>query len=340
VAAPGRIHHSIVVEAAVALVDLWQPFAPCGHFLSPVGFVLRVGLGDRAVAEEGHFADQVLGAEVADLCSPDLVEAAVHETLVHLYNPDLAALAILNDSVVAVHLCLVVAGSEDHTVDPARQYHDTVHQNSLLLHIHVHWVAAHVLLCLVAVGLVGHSVDPASCRLHGFRSRRHRLVSHIRSAAADGLLAYNLAVHNLVGNSLGRTGRVRSRCPRHCLCNFGDAAGSYRIHNHRIHRVAGRSGRSLDRRTGRSCHIVVAEDSRHAVFAPEPAGAGRSMLDEELGRSWTDRTPCCQSIGCESGGIACMLQKGTRREAAFNGSNEGCTAERQTPEQAFPTEAM
>lgn len=50
-----------------------------------------------------------------------------------------------------------------------------------------------------------------------------------------------------------------------------------------------------------------------------------------VGRSGTDRTPCCQSNGCESGGIGRMLQKGTRRRAAFNGSNEGCMAERQSP---------
>jgi len=339
-AAPGKIRHSIAAEAVVALADLWQPFAPCGHFLNPVGFVVRVGLGDRAVAEEGHFANQVLGPEVVDLCSPDLAEVAVHEISIHLYNPDWAALAILNDSMVAVHLCLVVAGSEDHTDDPARQLLGTVHQHSHLLHIHVHWVAAHVLLCLVAVGLVGHIVDPASYRLLDVRPRKPHLASHIHSAAVDGLLACNLGVRNLVENSLDRIARVRSRYSRHCLCNFGHAAGSYRVRNHRIRRVAGRSGRSPDHRTGHSCHIAAAEDSRHSVFAPEPAGAGRSMLDEELGRNWTDRTPCCQSIGCESGEITCMLQKGTRREAAFNCSNAVCTAERQTSEWTTPTEAI
>lgn len=320
VAAPGKIRHSVAAEAVVALADLWQPFAPCGHFLNPVGFVLRVGLGDRVVDEEAHFADQVLGTEVVDLGSLDLAEAAVHETSVHLYNPDLAALAILNDSVVAVHLCLVVAGSEYHTDDPARQLRGTVHWHTHPLHNHAHWVAAHLLLCLVAVGLVGHIVDPASYRLLDVRPRKPRSVSHIHFAAADGRLACSLAVHNPDENSPGHTARVHSRYPHHCLCNSGHAAGSNHIHNRRIHRVAGRSDRSPDHKTGHSCHIAAAEDSRHSVFAPEPAGAGRSMLDEELGRSWTDRTPCCQSIGCESGEVACMLQKCTRRRAAFNGA--------------------
>ena len=322
-AAPCRIRHSIATEAAVGLADLWQSLAPCGHFSGPVDFVLWVGLRDPAVAEEDRSGDQGLGAEVVDLGSLDLAEAAVHEALVHLYNLDSAAPAILNDSVVAVHLCLVVAGSEDHTDDPARQLLGTVHRHVHLLHIHVHWIAARVLLCPVAVGLVGHIVDPARYRLLDVRPRKPRLIFHIRSAAGDDLLAYSLAVHNPVENSLGRTARVHSRWPRHCLCNFGHAAGSCRIRNHRIHRVAGRSGRSLDHRTGHSCHIVAAEDSRHFVFAPEPAGADHSRLAEELGRSWTGRTPCCRSIGCESGEIACMLQKGTRRRAASNEAMRG-----------------
>ena len=256
---------------------------------------------------------------MVDLDSPDLAVAAVHEVLVHFYDPDLAALVILNDSVVEVHLSLAVAGSEDHIADLARQHRDTVHRHSHILHMHVHWVVAHVLLCLVAVGLVGHIVDPASCRLPGVRSRKHHLVFHIHSAAVDDLLVYSLAARNLAENSLGHTARIRSRCQRHCLGSSGHAAGSYRIHSHRIHRIAGRSGHSPDHKAGRSCHIAAAEDSRHCVFAPEPAGAGRSMLDEELGRSWTDRTPCYQSIGCESGEMAYMLQKGTtRRKAAFN----------------------
>lgn len=338
VAAAGKIHHPIAVEAVVALTDLWHLFVPCGRFLDRVGFVLRLGLGDPAVAEEGHFAGQGLEAEVVDLGSPDLVVAVVLGTLDLLCNPDLmsvVALAILNDLVVAVHLCLVVAGSEDHIADLAHQGRDAVHRHSHLLHIRDHWVAAHVLLCLVVVGLVGHIVDPASCRLLDVRSHRPHLVVHIHSAAVDGLLACSLAVHNLVQHSLERTAHVRIRCPRHCFCGFGQAAGSCRTHNHYIRHFAERCGRSLDHKTDHSCHVAVAEDSRHSVFAPEPAGTGRGMLDEELGRSWIGRTPCCQSNGGESGGIAGMLQKGTRRRAAFNGSSGGCTAEKQAMELAL-----
>ena len=69
------------------------------------------------MAGEGHFAGRDLGAEVVDLDSPDLAVAAVHEILVHLCNPDLAALAILNDSVVGARLYPVVVGSEDHIAD-------------------------------------------------------------------------------------------------------------------------------------------------------------------------------------------------------------------------------
>ena len=334
-AAPGEIHRSIVVEADVALVDLWHPFALCGRFLDPVDSFRRNVLGDPAVAEVGHFAGQVLEVEVVDLGSPGLAVAAVLETLVHLCNPSLTsvvALAISIDSVVAAHLCLVVAGSEDHIAGHSCRDRDTVHRHSHLLHIHVHWAAARVLPCLVAVGLVGHIVDPASRMLLGVHSHKPHLVVHIHLAAVDDFLACSLAVHNLVESSLGRTAHVRIHCSRHCFCSSGQIAGSYRIHNRRIRHFAGRSGRSLDHKTDHSCHIAVAEDSRHSVFAPEPAGAGRSMLDEELGRSWTGRKPCCQSNGGESGGIADMLQKGTRRRAAFKGSNEGCTAERQAPE--------
>lgn len=300
--------------------------------MDPVDSFLRDVLGDLAVAEGGHFAGQVLGIEAVDLGSPDLAVAAVLETLVHLCNPNstsVVALAISNDSVVAVHLCLVVAGSEDHIAGHSCRDRDTVRQHSHLLHIHFHWVAPRVLLCLVAVGLVGHIVDPASRRLLGVHSHKPRLVVHIHLAAVDDLLVCNLAVHNLVENSLGRTARVRNHCPRHCFCSFERAAGSYCIHNRRIHHFAERSGRSLDHKTDHSCHIAVAEDSRHFVFAPGPAGTGRGMLDEELGRSWTGRKPCCQSNGGESGVIAGMLQKCTRRRAAFNGSDGGRTAEKQ-----------
>jgi hypothetical protein len=300
VAAPGKIHRSIAVEAVVALADLWHPFAPCVRFLDHVDFVRWLGLGDPAVAEEGRFAGQGLGAEVVDLGSLDLAVAAALEVLILLCNPDLTsvvALATANDSAVAVHLCLVVADSEDHIAGHSCRDRDTVHQHSHPQHIQFHWVAAHVLPCLVAVDPVCHIVDPASCGLLGVHSHKPRLVAHIHSAAVDELLACNLAVHNLVESSLGHTVRVRIRCPRHCFCSFGQAAGSYHIHNHRIRRFAGRSGRSLDRKTDHSCHIAVAEDSRHSVFAPEPAGTGRGMLGEELGRSWTGRKPCCQSNG-------------------------------------------
>ena len=231
---------------------------------------------------------QVLGVEVVGLGSLDLAVAAVLGIVAHLCNPSLTsmdALAILIDSVVVVHLCLFVADSEDHIADHSRQHRDTGHRNSHLLHIHVHWAAAHILLCLVAVGLFGQTVDHASCRLRDVRSRKPHLVLHIHSPGVDGLLAGSLAVHNLVGHSLGRTVRVRIHCPRHCFRSSGQTAGSCRIHNRRIHRFAGRSGRSLDRKIDHSCHIAVAEDSRHFVFAPEPAGADHSMLGEELGRS-------------------------------------------------------
>lgn len=313
-AVPGKIHHSIAVGAAVGPAYLWHLFALCGRFLNRVDSFLRHVLGGSVVAEEGHFVGQGLESEVVGLGSPELAVAAVVAILVHLCNPDLktvvAALAILNDSEAEVHLCLVVAGSEHHIVAHAHQHRDTVHWHSHLLYIHVHWVAEHILLCLVAVGLVGRIVDPAACRLLDVQLHKPHLVVRIRPAAVDGFLAYNLAVRNLVEHSLGCTvlGRVRSHCPRHCLCNSGQTAGSCHIHNHRIRRVAEQSCRSLDHNADHNCRIAVAEDSRHSVFAPEPAGADRSMLDAELGRSWIGRTPCCQSNGGESGGIVGMLQ--------------------------------
>lgn len=173
VAAPGKIHPSIAVEAAVGLADLWHLFAPCERSLDPVDSFLRDVLAGPAVAEEGHFVGQGLEAGVVDLGSLDLAVAAVVAISVHLCDPDLksvvAALAILNDSVAGVHLCLVVAGSGDHIVGHVRQHRDTVHRHSHLLHIHVRWAPVHVLLCLVAVGLVGRIVDHASCRLRDVR---------------------------------------------------------------------------------------------------------------------------------------------------------------------------
>jgi hypothetical protein len=91
--------------------------------LNLVDFFLRLVLGDRAVVEDGHFVDQVLGVEAVDLGGPDLAVAVVLEISVHLCNPNLTsmdALAILNDSVVVVHLCLFVADSEDHIADHSR----------------------------------------------------------------------------------------------------------------------------------------------------------------------------------------------------------------------------
>jgi hypothetical protein len=157
----------------------------------------------------------------------------------------------------------------------------------------------------------------------GVRSRKPHSAVHIRSAVADGLLACSLAARGAVVNTLDHTAHVRSRCPGRCLHNIEQTVGSYRIRSHRTQRDAVHVGRSPDRKTDRSRHIAVAEDSRHAVFAPEPAGAGRNVLDEELRRSWPGCTPCCQSNGRRGSAVACMLQNSGIRRAAFNGSNEG-----------------
>jgi hypothetical protein len=292
---------------------------------------LYLHLGGPAVAEGGRSGSQVLETAIFDLGSPGLMAVVVFEILLHLCNLDLTWVVvsvILNHSRAGVRLFLVVAGTEDRTVDPAHQHHRSVHEHSHPQNTHVHWVPAHALLCLVVVDLVGHVVDRASCRLRGVHSRKPHPVFHTRSPAVGDLLACNSAAHGLV-NTLGRTVHVHSRCSRHCPRNIGRTADSCRIHSHRTRRGAGQVGRSPGRNADRSHRIAVADDSRRAVFAPEPAGAGRNVLDAELRRSWTGCKPCCQSNGGGKCVIAYLLRKGSIRRSALNGSTEGYTVEKQ-----------
>jgi hypothetical protein len=145
----------------------------------------------------------------------------------------------------------------------------------------------------------------------GARSHSPRLAFHVRSVVADSLLVYNFAVRGLVGGTLDRTVvPVHGLAQGHFGCSIDQIAGSYRIRNRHIRHAVGGAGRSPDHKIYRSRRIaaVAAEDSRHFVFAPELAGAGRSRLDEELRRNSIGRTPCCRSNGCCSGVCVCLTK--------------------------------
>lgn len=317
--APDETHHLIVAEGAFGQACPWRlvhPDALRSHFLGLVYSGRELELSGLVDAGDGHSVDHPFGAELAVL---EIEEVA-------LGNPGLtlvAAFVILIRSKVDGRLCLDVAGTEDRTADHASPNPRNFAQRILPLDSRVHSIAVSVLLYPAVAGLVGHTVDLASCRLPGAHLHSHHLVFRVRSAAVGDFLARNLAVHNLVGGILDRTVRVRSRCLHHGRRNIGQTAGSYHIRNRHIHHVAGGVGRSPGRGSDRSRDIAAAEGSRRSVFAPEPAGAGRSKLDEELGRKMIGRTPCCRSNGRRSGVIARVSESRPTRRASFNGFNAG-----------------
>jgi hypothetical protein len=318
VAFPDEIHHLIVAEVAFYLAGLCHPArlsAHRGRFLDLAESALELELGGQAVAVGSHSVHHALGAEVVDLeteedalCNPGRMTVVVS--------------AILIRSKVDGHLCLVVAGIEDRTADLASSDPRSFAQRNLRWDIRVHWIVVKVLHLSAVAGLVNHIVYLASRRLLDARSRNPRSVFRVHSVVVDDLLVCNLAVHNLVVGTLGHTVvPVRRRFQCHCLRSIGQAAGSYHIHNRHIHHAVGWAGRSPDHKIDHSHRIaaVAAEDSRHSVFAPEPAGAGRSKLVEELRRSLIGRTPCCRSNGRRSGLISRVSQGRPTRRTSFNG---------------------
>jgi hypothetical protein len=329
VALPDEILRLTAAEVVYSLTDLYhfaRPAAPHGHFLDLAQFVLELELGSLAAAVGCHSVGHVLEIEEADretgevaLCSPGRTRAVVS--------------AILILSKVDGRLCLVVAGIEDRTVDLASPDPRSSSQRNLRWDIRVHWTVVEVLHLSAVAGLVDHVVDLASRRLLGVHSHSPRLAFRVRSAVVDSLLVCNFAVRNLVEGTLGRTVvRVRRRSQRHCLHNTGQTAGSCHIRNRHIRHAAAVADRSPDRKIYRSRRIaaVAAEDSRHSVFAPEPAGAGRNSFDEELRRNSIGRTPCCRSNGRRSGVSAYVLQSRPIKRASSNGSNGECIFESRT----------
>jgi hypothetical protein len=280
---------------------------------------LDLELGGLDVAVGSRSVDHALEAEEVDR---ETEEDA-------LYSPGrmmVVVSAILIRSKVGGHLCPVVAGIGDHTAGLASRDPRRLVQRNFLADNHVHWIAVEVLRLLAVAGFVDHIVDLVSREHLGARSYNPRSAFRVHSVVVDDLLVCNLAVHNLVAGTLGHTVvpvRRRSQCHRR-LRSIGRAAGSYHIHNRHIHHAVGWAGRSPDRKIDHSRRIAAAaaaaeEDSRHFVFAPEPAGAGRSKLDEELRRSLIGRTPCCRSNGRRSGLISRVSQGRPTRRTSFNG---------------------
>jgi hypothetical protein len=315
-ASPDETHHLIVAEVAFYLAGLCHPArlsALRGRFLDLAESALELELGGLAVAADDRYVDE---AEEVDretgedaLCTPGRMMVEVS--------------AILIRWKVDGHLCLVVAGIEDHTADLASRDPRKSVQRSFLADSRVHWIAVEVLRLSAVAGLVDHIVDLASRKLLGAHSCSPRSVFRVHSVVVNDLLVCSLAVRNLVVGTLGHTVvpvRRRFQCHRR-LRSIGRAAGSYHIHNHHIHHAVGEAGRSPDHKIDHSHRIaaVAAEDSRHSVFAPEPAGAGRSKLDEELRRSLIGRTPCCRSNGRRSGLISRVSQGRPTRRTSLNG---------------------
>lgn len=214
--------------------------------------------------------------------------------------------AILVHQMMIARFCLAFAGSEDRTVDLASCSRCTVSQRSPLGHVHVRSPEEGALLCLAVAVPYVHIVENRS--LLDVHLRSLHSIGHIRwIVVEDVLLACTPA-------GLGRTGHVRSHCLRWHLRSIdqivgtGQTVGSHHIHNHHSLHVAAGSMRSPGCRIGRSCRTAAAEDSRHCVVAPEPAGAGRSKPGAEPGKR-IGRRPCCRSNGTRSGMFAIFTEE-------------------------------
>jgi hypothetical protein len=278
-----------------------------GHSLGLLRDLLGLGLDGLAAAEGSHLVDR--GPE-----TEEVVPSNPHLILV-------PAFVILVRSKVGGRLCLAVAGIGDHTGDPAGHYLHSVAHHGPPLDDRVCSIVVGVLLYPVVAGLVDHTVDLASCRPPDARLHVRRLVFRARLAAVGILLAHSLAVRILVGRSLDHT--VHARVPR-SLHNMAHVVGSYRIHDPHSRRVAGEAGHSPDRRSHRSHRshrIAVAEGTHRSVVAPEPAGAGRSKLDDELRRKLVDYTPCCRSNGRKSSVLGRGVKSKATERASLNGSS-------------------
>jgi hypothetical protein len=146
-----------------------------------------------------------------------------------------------------------------------------------------HHLEDDVHLRLVFVDIVGRTVDREIRNFPGGLVYSSRSIGHIRWAAENRPLVYNLVVEVVGESSLGHTAHARSRWLHRGHRSIDHFVDLRRIRSLHILHVAAVGAHSLGREIDRSCHIVVEEDSQHSVSAPGPAGADRSSPGEERG---------------------------------------------------------